>query len=217
MHLFFFLSGTDDFSSSICTYEKTKTSYVKQQFYRCRNCFSDEIDGVCRSCAKTCHVGHEVVYDGTYPASCDCGLQTCRIPCEIGSKCTFDHFGTQGQCQRWYQCLTCWGGKSQFGTCDVCAKECHKGHNLVNTGMSSGSVCDCGYNKHKSDVCTFHVSKETGIVQPFYTCLICFPSGNKGFCFQCMKNCHAGHPIQSLGVIEDFCDCALQDCQISKP
>ena len=159
-----------------------------------------------------------MVYAGTRNAFCDCGLQNCRISCKIGLKCTFDIFGIKGQSQRWYQCLTCWGGKSQFGTCDFCAKECHKGHNLIYTGMSSGGAfCDCGYNKHKSDVCTFHVTKNKYRVQPFYTCLICFPSGKKGCCFQCMKNCHAGHPIQSLGVIEAFCDCVLQDCQISKP
>ena len=200
-----------------CTYKKTKTSFALQPFYRCRTCFSGATDGVCSECVQICHSSHDTVYAGSFRAFCDCGLTNCKAPCEIGSKCTFDLYGKAGKKQDWYQCHTCWGAESQFGCCETCADECHQGHQLVYKDMSSfGAVCDCGDNKHKSQVCTFHVTGNQHILQPFYRCRNCFPNSlNEGCCYQCMKVCHAGHSTVFQGIIKAFCDCGLKCCKIS--
>ena len=215
------VTGTDE---PQCTYSRTKTSYSHQPFYRCRRCFKGPHEGVCGPCARKCHQEHGTVFAGNFSAFCDCGLQSCKMSCEIGSKCTFDLYQKTGKKQDWYQCHSCWGpGESQFGCCEVCAEECHKGHQIVYKGLSSdGAVCDCGDNKHKSDVCTFHVTGSQHILQPFYFCSYCFTDIVKeGCCYQCMKTCHAGHRIVLQGNIKAFCDCGLKccktACKIQKP
>ena len=201
-----------------CTYQRTKTSFSAQPFYRCRKCFSQQSVGICASCSETCHNDHGTAYVGMSSAFCDCGLSCCKISCEIGTKCTYDLYGkTVEKRQDWYQCHSCWGGNSQFGCCEVCADECHKGHDLVYKGESSdGAVCDCGGNQHKSAVCTFHVTGKQHILQPFYRCIRCFSNTTSdGCCYQCMKVCHAGHPTISVGVVKAFCDCGLKQCKIA--
>lgn len=200
-----------------CTYEVTKTKFVEQPFFRCRTCFTGANDGVCSSCVETCHKGHHTYLAGKFSAYCDCGLKSCKSQCEIGIKCTYDLYGKVGKKQEWYQCLTCWGGESQFGCCEMCAEECHNGHKLVNKGLSQtgAAVCDCGDYRHKSQVCTFYVTSNQHIYQPFYTCRKCFVDPQtQGCCYQCMKTCHAGHGTMYQGVVKAFCDCGLKCCKV---
>lgn len=205
--------------SSECTYKQTKSSYMDQPFYRCKSCFTGNNEGICAPCANNCHSEHDIDYAGILNGYCDCGLQCCQINCKIGDKCTFDRHGNTGKQQEWYQCYTCWGGESQLGCCKVCAKECHEGHKVVRDGLSQ-AVCDCGNYRHKSGVCTYHVTGSEKVPQPFYYCSQCFPKPGSdgigyGCCFQCMKTCHAGHPTLSLGVIKAYCDCGLECCKIT--
>lgn len=44
-----------------CTYSVTEDNYICQQWYRCSDCFPDlPNEGVCQSCAMTCHRGHNL-------------------------------------------------------------------------------------------------------------------------------------------------------------
>ena len=200
-----------------CTYKETKKQYMSQPFYRCRTCFRGDREGCCDSCATTCHRGHQVSYAGVMTAYCDCGLECSASSCKLGPKCTYDVHGKVRRSQRWFECLTCWGGNSDFGCCAFCASECHAGHRLVPHPARSVPhfYCDCGVNSHKAAVCTFYSSQRQYVKQPFYTCYTCFDKPNKGCCFQCMKNCHEGHSVAYLGEIGAFCDCGLPGCEIS--
>ena len=139
-----------------CTYIRSKTSFIKQPFFRCESCFSGFGSGVCSSCAVKCHSGHNLDYAGTLEAFCDCGLQECPTPCILGLKCAHDT-GTMGvEDKVLYNCTTCiirrWNGKetSQFYCCTFCAEICHKGHDLVPTTTVIAD-CDCGSNHHMQD------------------------------------------------------------------
>lgn len=198
-----------------CTYAPKKSRFVEQEFFRCPQCFRDGQGlGVCAPCARRCHRGHRglVSIDAT-GAYCDCGLKTCSIACAIGPKCSYDEVGTKTT--DWFECWTCWGGESDFGVCSECAKDCHAGHELVSRGRSN-FTCDCGLNKHKRNVCTFHAAGGKRFrKQPFYYCASCFSNpASQGVCHQCAKNCHDGHRLRPKGTRSAYCDCGLPGCAI---
>ena len=141
------------------------------------------------------------------------------------SRCTYDYRGEDYHSQHWFECLTCWGGESNYGCCLPCALTCHVDHVLVYHIPSGESVfvCDCGRNLHQSDVCTWNSTKQKYVKQPFYRCHDCFTLHNEGCCYQCTKHCHKGHAIVYAGVMSAFCDCGLFSstcrirCQIASP
>ena len=131
-----------------CTYTKTKTSFVRQLFFKCASCFSDEHLGVCFACSKTCHKDHNIRLDGIYPAFCDCGLQCCKVPCLLGSKCAFDFKISTDEQQIQYHCSTCWDETPELSCCKVCAETCHQGHELIS--LSTTAICVCGLSSHQT-------------------------------------------------------------------
>ena len=199
-----------------CTYKDTRTSYQDQPFYRCRTCFGSDNEGCCANCASTCHSGHLVLYEGHRSAYCDCGLKSCATTCKLGPKCTYDVYGKVLRSQDWYECRTCWGEESSYGCCTFCAAQCHAGHRLVqhNSLGIPHFLCDCGANRHKSAVCTYHSSNRKYVKQPFYRCYTCFTGPNMGCCYQCLKHCHKNHRTTYVGNIDAFCDCGLAGCRI---
>ena len=56
--------------------------------------------------------------------------------------CTFVQTSKNFTNQHWYFCYTCELTGSN-GCCAVCAKQCHKGHNVVYS-RKSNFFCDCG-------------------------------------------------------------------------
>jgi hypothetical protein len=77
----------------LCTRQSTKKKYVKQSMYVCHDCFDvktyskkngGNIPGMCFSCSKTCHLGHNKEFfafsEGFF---CDCGLECCKVRCKI--------------------------------------------------------------------------------------------------------------------------------------
>ena len=204
------IAGKND---SVCTYTFLKTHFVEQEFFRCRTCFTGENLGCCAPCARKCHATHSTVSIGMANAFCDCGLQSCAIYCKAGRKCNYDAHGQSSRIQMWFQCRTCWGEDSVFGCCEECAKGCHLGHDLVSQELRP-SLCDCGRNGHKSNICTFYLTGKKFHKQPFYFCHTCFTSPNEGCCFQCMKNCHSNHKVTFKGTIKSFCDCGTITCAI---
>lgn len=59
------------------------------------------------------------------------------------AECTFSIHGRNRITQNWYNCITC-GLVGRLGCCEVCAKRCHKGHDISFCGAVPGSYCDCG-------------------------------------------------------------------------
>ena len=53
---------------------------MEQDFFRCETCnFNEENNlGVCSTCVKVCHSGHNVTYAGKMNAFCDCGAKEDR-------------------------------------------------------------------------------------------------------------------------------------------
>lgn len=60
--------------------------------------------------------------------------------------CTFHRTGTNYEMQHWYYCYTC-KLVANKGTCNVCAKKCHAGHQVVYS-RKGNFFCDCGDNQN---------------------------------------------------------------------
>ena len=201
--------------SVVCTYTTTKKEYVDQWFYRCHTCFTESTKGCCSACVKNCHRGHDVENSGIRNTFCDCGLECCAITCKIGPKCTYDQYGSAARNQKWYECLSCWGKESRISCCEVCANECHSGHELVPHHDAEDFICHCGISRHQAKVCTYYFTGNQYLRQPFYFCHSCFTNPRAGCCYQCMQTCHLGHNISFKGSINGFCDCGKFDCKIT--
>ncbi|OMJ67971.1 hypothetical protein SteCoe_34730 [Stentor coeruleus] len=141
--------------------------------------------------------------------------------------CTYDGFGDIHYPQSFYECITCWGENSCYGSCIYCAERDHKGHKLNYHDYKKilkdggGFFCDCGIMKHKQS-CT-RIS--TGLAykrQAMYLCLTCFNYEEyiknndfklPGVCYACSLRCHNTHDIRFLNYSEAFfCDCGLSYC-----
>lgn len=63
----------------LCRYEGTGPYWMPQRWYKCKSCTRDEVGvdggvGLCSSCARSCHEGHELVEQEYSPFYCDCPL-----------------------------------------------------------------------------------------------------------------------------------------------
>jgi hypothetical protein len=56
--------------------------------------------------------------------------------------CTYHRTGKDYELQHWYYCYTC-GLMGSKGACSVCARRCHKGHQVVYS-RKGNFFCDCG-------------------------------------------------------------------------
>lgn len=61
----------------------------------------------------------------------------------LAHQCTFTITSTTHVFQQWFNCLTCFGTSPTKGVCVGCSKRCHKGHALIDRGVSD-FYCDCG-------------------------------------------------------------------------
>ena len=59
--------------------------------------------------------------------------------------CSFNRTRTNYEMQHWYYCYTC-KLVANRGTCSVCARKCHKGHEVVYSRRAN-FFCDCGANQ----------------------------------------------------------------------
>lgn len=136
------------------------------------------------------------------------------IPNEIQSViepiCTFEVTGKSFIKQKWYECKTCTHYGPNEGMCEVCAKTCHKGHNVVFIKMSNSFFCDCqlkGDCKHhlqtRNLTCTSTLYNGKAINQPMYKCNQCNPKSSKYICQYCAIKFHHGHRLEYLGVVEN--------------
>ncbi|KAK8876098.1 hypothetical protein M9Y10_006284 [Tritrichomonas musculus] len=67
-----------------CTINETGKYFKYQKFYKCLTCGFSENSGCCDACAKTCHLGHDLIYMGTVRSYCDCGYgeEPGCVPCK---------------------------------------------------------------------------------------------------------------------------------------
>ena len=210
--------GRNDHQQAVCTWHSTETKNVKQPFYNCRDCFKNSSQSCCYQCMQKCHAGHNTKFAGIMKGYCDCGLEHCRSGCLIPKPltCTYESHGENYHKQYWYQCYTCWGGKSNYGCCSYCAFNCHKDHDLVyRPGKKVTAVCDCGRNEHQQSVCTWHSTERKYVKQPFYHCNDCFKNPHAKCCYQCEKTCHADHNTVYVGTTKGYCKCGMKCCRKS--
>ncbi|OHT07850.1 hypothetical protein TRFO_23795 [Tritrichomonas foetus] len=67
----------------VCTISKFgDKNYVKQKWYYCLTCNLRDGLGCCEVCARNCHFGHKVIYQGEFDAFCDCQQATNKCICQ---------------------------------------------------------------------------------------------------------------------------------------
>ena len=69
------------------------------------------------------------------------------------NKCTYICTKKNDIMQKFYHCITCEQeqGLKSIGICQVCMKECHQGHNIINFNdnkIQHSNSCKCFYAKH---------------------------------------------------------------------
>ena len=67
--------------SGAFTIYRTGESFLKQPFFRFITSGFSENDGCCEICAKTCHLGHDLIYRGEVDSFCDCGYANPNCKC----------------------------------------------------------------------------------------------------------------------------------------
>ena len=80
-------------------------------------------------------------------------LSKCHALDSSKNICTYVKGGDEFSVQHWYNCYTC-GLHWDKGCCGLCARVCHKGHDVVYSRQSS-FFCDCG---HGGDVASSNFS-----------------------------------------------------------
>lgn len=220
-----------------CTFVSTGQNCQAQHYWQCKTCGLVNGKGVCDSCAIACHTGHELIDAGTALFYCDCGsgegphVCKCILPVMVkkpepgvqAAQCTFAQSGKEMICQHHWHCKTCKLDGSK-GICDSCAKICHAGHSLVDSGTSN-FYCDCG---HGEGPCPCRCLVPTPIPQPqagelaqcsfshtgknmenqhIWRCKTCRLIYNRGVCDACAKICHQGHELEDGGSHPFYCDC----------
>jgi hypothetical protein len=195
-----------------CTLCQTGVRFVDQKWYNCLTCTGlTENVGCCEICARICHAGHTlsaVKKGGFY---CDCGVGGLPFHCKCitgpsTSCCTYLITGRRFMIQKWYNCLTCFDSNRQ-GCCEICARICHVGHNLV-FAKKSRFYCDCGAGScrvpckcipFRSMMCTYRFAREEKV----YICKTC--PGSPVCCSVCSRYCHMKHKL--MGPVSDTRPC----------
>jgi hypothetical protein len=137
-----------------CVFRRTGVDGAVQKSFHCRTCFPEnERIARCSACARTCHAGHSVRPAVNRHCACSCGAGAAPHPCghfAFGTEkcCTFLASGIRYVCQKWYFCRTCFGEKNDIGDCEVCAKICHEGHNVM-LAAHSAFFRDCWAGRGK--------------------------------------------------------------------
>lgn len=234
-----------------CTKEFTGEKPTKQRFCYCLdcNCTPENKKTICEPCAFACHCNHRIVYAGEGPCVCQCPDCKAKTPVkhipfidtEILSldpseiekgKCTFIKTGPVFFIQRSYRCKTC-NQKFGEGVCSVCARTCHSGHELIETGINP-FYCDCGSNGIKKEgfkcLCKEGQIQEGQIIDlPFeipakctstfangkvynqrgFACKTCGITEENPICEICAVKCHNGHDLVDLK-LKPFTECGCQ-------
>ena len=132
-----------------CTFKTHHRDYIKQDWFECYTCWGGNSSfGCCWPCALDCHRGHQIVRHHAPTVGraffCDCGLNKHQP-----AVCTYFSTGKEFHLQPFYRCHSCFSINTA-GVCHQCSINCHRGHQVVYAGETSG-FCDCGLSYCKSN------------------------------------------------------------------
>jgi len=135
-----------------CMYRSSGSNYVEMDMYNCESCGIRGGQLTCHACSLMCHREHRASFNRRGNAYCDCGDPSSRYHCLLDPPnppptpipwCTFLLSGSGKYLkQKNYRCITC-GMTGNVTLCESCAKTCHEGHQLEETGYAT-CYCDCG-------------------------------------------------------------------------
>ena len=85
-------------------------------------------------------------------------------------------------------------------------------------GRPAAAAGAAGQATARSRCCSFAKYGETFVEQPFYECVTCELTLEKGtgICRACARTCHAGHDVGFVGRIKAYCDCGRSGCDLAK-
>ena len=150
-------------NSTRCTWKRGSMG-TQQKMYHCRTCGLVGDLGICEACAKNCHAGHSVVeVPGLKTFNCDCGGECGKHSCKCvpnNQQCSTKRIGSNVSQQHVWWCRTC-GMPFDEGICNVCAEQCHAGHQLVDKGVWYSFTCACGTGTNASPCSCKSVTCET--------------------------------------------------------
>ncbi|KAK8897401.1 hypothetical protein M9Y10_015347 [Tritrichomonas musculus] len=125
--------------------------------------------------------------------------------------CTFSATGEKYIKQKLFSCLTCnITFDNGMGICEVCARNCHKGHDIRFDSVQPEFYCDCPAKcqchcmpKTEGELeCTAVETNRNPVNQPMFYCKDCDPSCKFFICQNCAKNFHHGHYLIYMGIVE---------------
>ena len=220
------LRPQEEGSVTYCTFFERQGNPFEQVMYQCLDCGIVDSRYLCQACMVVCHSGHQIRrVDGLPNAVCACGAGEGVNPCAFGppvcaeeqlvNPCTFAITGKEPIRQMWFECRTC--GLTQengSGMCEICARLCHRGHDVFCCGVADRCYCDCGGGHGKVPCRCMKwqppqkcVNKLTGGArrQMLYSCATC--GDNNLYCVYCAMHCHRDHAVTCAGYQVGVCQC----------
>ena len=208
-----------------CTYFARSGESFEQIMYQCLDCGIVDSTYMCEACMKVCHVGHQIRrVNGLVNAICGCGAGICPNPCAFGSSvgteelmlspCTVAITGKDPIRQMWFECRTC-GLTGDKGMCEVCARVCHMGHDVICSGICDMCDCDCGGGRGRIPckcmkwASPTKCSRDMGPGARRQMLFSCDSCGTKNLCcVYCVLHCHRDHKIRCAGYDVGVCGCS---------
>ena len=200
-----------------CTYDQYGSAHRNQKWYECLSCWDEGSGyGCCVVCAKECHSGHNLVSHESGDFFCDCGANSHKVTPKysVDAVCTYTTTKKEYFNQWFYRCHTCFT-ESTKGCCSACVENCHRGHNVEDSGMRN-AFCDCGLECCAitckiGPKCTYDQYGSAPRNQKWYECLSCWGKESRiGCCEVCANECHSEHKLVPHHDAEDFiCHCGI--------
>lgn len=210
----------------------------------CADCFDEEVKtrNVCPLCQTTIErtavnlsvlefvnwlieSGHQIPESIDPPRSVTAGARTMedvlnqKPPNEL---CEFAQTGKEFLSKDVWSCRTCGLEFPHKCICSVCARNCHRGHDLVHNGLIASFYCDCptlyhmDSNKNNCRCCPQSDEMCTSLFtgdpqnQREYICNSCNVSK---LCENCAEKCHANHDVKYVTDTPFLCQCSSNTCK----
>lgn len=129
---------------------------------------------------------------------------------EVKPYCTYSATENKHITQKWYHCKTC-NLNGNDGICEVCALNCHKGHDVQFYTDSTFFFCDCKDRCNCQNLpkegenleCCSKLSHGIKIDQPMYQCKDCNILNDKYICQNCAIKFHKKHNLIYYSMIKN--------------
>lgn len=210
-----------------CSFDITYGCSINQPMYQCRDCDITDDSYICQSCAINCHHGHNLHYCGMVKGkTCQCLILSRCVISRRRPVCTYLFSGKKPIKQSWYHCRTC-GLVGSQGCCALCAKHCHKNHDVYLEGIKEECSCNC-ISCSRAECKLLEIENSSYLTrcsalfinnrylpkrQRMYHCLTCgITDDGFGICEACAVNCHINHCIEYVGEKTFNCSCKNMGC-----